>query len=1034
MPQLSRRTFNAANRYETVVFCEGTKPADFEMVELQDYQNSERSALQEILLTDGALGTGFLAVGSGLSNAVSLTLGAALSQGQRLLLPDVLHPAIGSSFIYAMPTATPVADRVDLIYLSVGVSDVTGVQDPNIEDPTLGPSAYREQVTYQILLAQGLSIIPTLPQGIWGFPIATVQRYAGQAAVNAADVTDARLIANLSDNLSPGNLITVSATGGQFNSVANALASIPASGPGASSQSNPYVVLVYPGQYVSNVPIVLSNPYVTLIGLDPATTSIMVTCTGGSAFTVSANSVTIANLGLDLGVASTGNNTVLTVSASVSAASVENCVIGAQAYAASPTSTFSGVFVGAGSSLTINSTSVWAENYGAGLTLLSSTSSVSAESLSITAMGADAIDNAGSLTLMYSTILSNMHSLNSSGPAVDATDTSFATATVGGNAATGVEGMLLSGPAVITMEECSIASTINQVTVTNVTLLWDGVSVGAFVVLSGIAITYASTFSDCLLTGISIAKVTATFTSCTVSGGSNTVSGGLVVGFYVSSSAAVSIVGCNNTGSNAVTVVGASPIISNCSFQSVGAGVSIIAISGGANPLISNCTFVEFVTAGVIGAVNSNAIYVADVVSNPVITYCFFVGLPPLYFVNGIAGSTITVGDNMASAISAPPSLYDTGNITIVSLETSVSGVITEVEAARGTAATLGARLGASMNPAGFILSIGLDALRPFASTVPDDNVHISVGTYINSTGTADVTVTGAPGAPFVSVNGPNTNYRIDLLVLNDSGTLSAITNGTLNVAAAAYPSGYLVVAEVTCKANGDNSPPIISAADVKDVRPFLRSFSSNAATATLATSATAATNIAGGAAGKVPYQSGADTTAFTAAGTTGQSMLSGGTGSPTWGTPAVATSATELNGVAITNAPSASVPQTLVSADATHAAWATPATPPVSVQTVTDNALDLSGTPHIYQNTGPGPKMVAVSVSCPNAVTLQVMCDSGSSPSTVIASIGNADSGSIQASDDYIQLFFIVLPGYYYKVRDVSGGGATLLYWTEWA
>ena len=43
------------------------------------------------------------------------------------------------------------------------------------------------------------------------------------------------------------------------------------------------------------------------------------------------------------------------------------------------------------------------------------------------------------------------------------------------------------------------------------------------------------------------------------------------------------------------------------------------------------------------------------------------------------------------------------------------------------------------------------------------------------------------------------------------------------------------------------------------------------------------ATNISGGVAGAVPYQSAVGTTGFTAAGTTDQVLLSGGTGSPTW-------------------------------------------------------------------------------------------------------------------------------------------------------
>ena len=46
------------------------------------------------------------------------------------------------------------------------------------------------------------------------------------------------------------------------------------------------------------------------------------------------------------------------------------------------------------------------------------------------------------------------------------------------------------------------------------------------------------------------------------------------------------------------------------------------------------------------------------------------------------------------------------------------------------------------------------------------------------------------------------------------------------------------------------------------------------------------ATNLAGGSAGKVPYQTGAGATAFTAVGTSGQVLTSAGSGAPTWTTP----------------------------------------------------------------------------------------------------------------------------------------------------
>jgi len=56
-----------------------------------------------------------------------------------------------------------------------------------------------------------------------------------------------------------------------------------------------------------------------------------------------------------------------------------------------------------------------------------------------------------------------------------------------------------------------------------------------------------------------------------------------------------------------------------------------------------------------------------------------------------------------------------------------------------------------------------------------------------------------------------------------------------------------------------------------------------NAVNATNATNATKATNLAGGVASEIPYQTGANTTAFIANGTSGQYLKSNGTGVPSW-------------------------------------------------------------------------------------------------------------------------------------------------------
>ncbi len=74
--------------------------------------------------------------------------------------------------------------------------------------------------------------------------------------------------------------------------------------------------------------------------------------------------------------------------------------------------------------------------------------------------------------------------------------------------------------------------------------------------------------------------------------------------------------------------------------------------------------------------------------------------------------------------------------------------------------------------------------------------------------------------------------------------------------------------------------------------------------TVSSASTATTATNLAGGVAGAVHYQSAAGTTGFTAAGTSGQVLISGGTGAPTWTnastlTVSTATTSTNLAGAA---------------------------------------------------------------------------------------------------------------------------------------
>jgi hypothetical protein len=108
------------------------------------------------------------------------------------------------------------------------------------------------------------------------------------------------------------------------------------------------------------------------------------------------------------------------------------------------------------------------------------------------------------------------------------------------------------------------------------------------------------------------------------------------------------------------------------------------------------------------------------------------------------------------------------------------------------------------------------------------------------------------------------------------SGTGLAITN----------PTGDAGNITITSNATSANTASTLVARDSSGnfvAGTITAALSGNASTAT---SATTATNLAGGSGGRIAYQSGAGTTAFSAAGTSGQFLLSGGTGAPTWGTP----------------------------------------------------------------------------------------------------------------------------------------------------
>ena len=118
-----------------------------------------------------------------------------------------------------------------------------------------------------------------------------------------------------------------------------------------------------------------------------------------------------------------------------------------------------------------------------------------------------------------------------------------------------------------------------------------------------------------------------------------------------------------------------------------------------------------------------------------------------------------------------------------------------------------------------------------------------------------------------------------------------------------------------------------------------------------------------------------------------------------------------------------------VLTADSTQAdgmKWASPVT--ITTQAVVTGSRALAG---IYQNTGTTPRYVAVGVVI-NAganVAVQAYCDAGASPGTIVTA---SYAGGLSVAT-ISPLFFIVLPGYFYKVVSSTGAGVSLNFWTEW-
>jgi hypothetical protein len=156
--------------------------------------------------------------------------------------------------------------------------------------------------------------------------------------------------------------------------------------------------------------------------------------------------------------------------------------------------------------------------------------------------------------------------------------------------------------------------------------------------------------------------------------------------------------------------------------------------------------------------------------------------------------------------------------------------------------------------------------------------VTSSTGSGSNVLSTSPTLVTPVLGTP---TSGTLTNCTSLPLTSGVTGTLP-VANGGTGVTSSTGSGNVVLSTSPTLVTPALGTP---ASGDLANCTfPTLnQNTTGNAATATSATSATTATNIAGGLAGRIPYNTGAGATSFIAAGTTGQILQSNGTSAPTW-------------------------------------------------------------------------------------------------------------------------------------------------------
>jgi hypothetical protein len=231
--------------------------------------------------------------------------------------------------------------------------------------------------------------------------------------------------------------------------------------------------------------------------------------------------------------------------------------------------------------------------------------------------------------------------------------------------------------------------------------------------------------------------------------------------------------------------------------------------------------------------------------------------------------------------------ILDANNNELIKFPSSVASAVNEITISN--AATTGSP---SISATGDDTNIGLNLIPKGTGLVQINGKAISLANSFTTSGNFALTFT-TTGTTSLTLPTSGTLATTSQIPTVNNNTLTLAGSGGIGVGTSPTFTANASVDKTITISIADGALNIAKLENIATSRILGRTSASTGAVeildgsgvaSVIGTNAVArATNLAAGIAGQIPYQSGANTTAFTAAGTASQVLLSGGSGAPTW-------------------------------------------------------------------------------------------------------------------------------------------------------